>query len=75
MIEYHIYMNSGTYLYMPPIGIFAPSPEFFDSFDKIPKRIHSQMSNLPKGEWKLYKADGNIIFTCDKKGRKISTKK
>ena len=62
-------MKPKQYMYFGPIDLFGPKIETFDSFDKIPKRIKTQMQNRDTHEWRLLKAVDNKIYTCDRAGR------
>ena len=56
-------------MYFGPISLFGPKIETFDSFDKIPKRIKTQMQNYDASEWRLLKAVEDKIYVCDRAGR------
>ena len=56
-------------MYFSPISLFGPKIETFDSFDKIPKRIKTQMQNCDASEWRLLKAVEDKIYVCDRAGR------
>ena len=56
-------------MYFGPIALFGPKIETFDSFDKIPKRIKTQMQNCDTSEWRLLKAVEDKIYVCDRAGR------
>ena len=56
-------------MYFSPIALFGPKIETFDSFDKIPKRIKTQMQNYDTSEWRLLKAVEDKIYVCDRAGR------
>lgn len=62
-------MKAKQYMYFGPITLCGPKVETFDSFDKIPKRVKTQMQNCDTGEWRLLKAVGDKIYVCDRAGR------
>ena len=62
-------MKAKQYMYFGPIALFGPKIETFDSFDKIPKRIKTQMQNCDASEWRLLKAVEDKIYVCDRAGR------
>jgi Ulp1 family protease len=62
-------MKAKQYMYFSPISLFGPKIETFDSFDKIPKRIKTQMQNYDASEWRLLKAVEDKIYVCDRAGR------
>ena len=62
-------MKAKQYMYFSPISLFGPKIETFDSFDKIPKRIKTQMQNYDASEWRLLKAIEDKIYICDRAGR------
>jgi hypothetical protein len=62
-------MKPKQYIYFGPITICGPKIEMFDSFDKIPKRIKTQMQNYDTSEWRLLKAVEDKIYFCDRAGR------
>lgn len=62
-------MKAKQYMYFGPIALFGPKIETFDSFDKIPKRIKTQMQNCDTSEWRLLKAVEDKIYVCDRAGR------
>ena len=62
-------MKAKQYMYFGPIALFGPKIETFDSFDKIPKRIKSQMKTYDASEWRLLKAVEDKIYVCDRAGR------
>lgn len=62
-------MKAKRYMYFGPITICGPKIETFDSFDKIPKRIKTQMQTLDACEWRLLKAVEDKIYVCDRAGR------
>jgi hypothetical protein len=62
-------MKAKRYMYFGPITLCGPNVETFDSFDKIPKRIKTQMQALDTSEWRLLKAVEDKIYVCDRAGR------
>lgn len=62
-------MKAKRYMYFGPITLCGPKVETFDSFDKIPKRIKTQMQAFDSSEWRLLKAVGDKIYVCDRAGR------
>ena len=62
-------MKAKQYMYFGPIALFGPKIETFDSFDKIPKRIKTQMQAFDSSEWRLLKAVEDKIYICDRAGR------
>ena len=62
-------MKAKQYVYFGPITLCGPNVETFDSFDKIPKRIKTQMQALDTSEWRLLKAVEDKIYVCDRAGR------
>ena len=62
-------MKAKQYVYFGPITLCGPNVETFDSFDKIPKRIKTQMQNYDTSEWRLLKAVEDKIYVCDRAGR------
>ena len=62
-------MKAKQYMYFGPITLCGPKVETFDSFDKIPKRIKTQMQAFDSSEWRLLKAVEDKIYICDRAGR------